>query len=31
MAEFVQQSMEELIPELDQMERIGLFDKEETK
>ncbi|XP_061191995.1 U3 small nucleolar RNA-associated protein 6 homolog [Saccostrea echinata] len=30
MAEFVQQSIEEMLPELEQMERIGLFTKEET-
>nr|XP_022316641.1 U3 small nucleolar RNA-associated protein 6 homolog [Crassostrea virginica] len=30
MAEFVQQSIEEMLPELEQMERIGLFTKVET-
>ena len=31
MAEFVQQSIEETIPELEQLERVGLFAKEEIK
>ncbi|XP_064604672.1 U3 small nucleolar RNA-associated protein 6 homolog [Liolophura sinensis] len=31
MAEFVQQSIEEMLPELQQMERVGLFTKEETR
>ncbi|XP_041364747.1 U3 small nucleolar RNA-associated protein 6 homolog [Gigantopelta aegis] len=31
MAEFVQQSIEEMIPELEQMQRIGLFEKSETR
>ncbi|KAL3876207.1 hypothetical protein ACJMK2_034077 [Sinanodonta woodiana] len=31
MAEFVQQSIEEMIPEMEQMERVGLFTKAETR
>ena len=31
MAEFVQRNIEDMIPELEQMERIGLFDSKETK
>ncbi len=30
MAEFVQQSIEEMLPELEQMERVGLFTAKET-
>jgi len=31
MAEFVQQSIEEMLPELEQMKRVGLFDASETR
>jgi hypothetical protein len=31
MSEFVQQSVEEMLPELEQMQRLGLFTAEETK
>ena len=31
MAEFVQQSVEEMLPELEQMSRVGLFTDEETR
>ena len=31
MAEFVQQSIEEMLPELEQMERVGLFSTGETR
>ncbi|XP_074647979.1 U3 small nucleolar RNA-associated protein 6 homolog [Tubulanus polymorphus] len=31
MAEFVEQSIEEMLPELEQMERVGLFTKAETR
>ena len=31
MAEFVQQSIEEMLPELEQMERVGLFSCAETR
>ena len=31
MAEFVQQSVEEMLPELEQMARVGLFTQSETR
>ncbi len=31
MAEFVQKVIEEMIPELEQMERVGLFTGKETR
>ena len=31
MAEFVQQNIEEMLPELEQMERVGLFTSAETR
>ena len=31
MAEFVQQNIEETIPELEQLERVGLFSKDDIK
>ena len=31
MAEFVQQSIEEMLPELEQMQRVGLFSAREAR
>ena len=31
MAEFVQQHIEDMLPELEQMERVGLFSRAETR